>query len=175
MDESFHYEQPGSLMTEDEARVLRKIDSFDGLFRTIATRKTGQFRIPQKQVDRQKALNHLSEVFEMLGGVPAMAAWAYANPDEFYKNYLKIMPPKDKDINHKHSGTVKIVAPLRRSKLDESDIIDVTPESQDADGAGTHQQLEEQSSIVQDALTADRTERADAILVNASSAEVRNG
>lgn len=33
-------------------------------------------------------------VFELLGGVPAMALWASTNPTEFYKMYSRLLPPE---------------------------------------------------------------------------------
>jgi hypothetical protein len=78
--------------------------------------------LPEK---RTKVGEAFQEVFELVGGVPRLALYADENYGDFLRHYSKMIP---RDVDMKHSGTINIVPALPPSPLDETEVIDVTPE-----------------------------------------------
>ena len=46
-----------------------------------------------KEFKRQQVIDAFQHSFELIGGIPRLAAWAHHNPTEFFKLYSKLLPP----------------------------------------------------------------------------------
>jgi hypothetical protein len=76
---------------------------------------------PKPLTKRERGLNALHDVFELIGGVPRLAIHADENPTEFYNTYFKYTQTIDKNVSH----TVRVIAPgLPPTALD-GDISDI--------------------------------------------------
>lgn len=45
-----------------------------------------------KEFKRQQVIDAFQHSFELIGGIPRLAAWAHHNPTEFFKLYSKLLP-----------------------------------------------------------------------------------
>jgi hypothetical protein len=87
--------------------------------------------IPADKVDRHEleqaqlalsprlVVKHVHTVFDMIGGVSAMASWALDNPDKFYTQiYTKMMPNPNAPI-HGSQEKLTIIHAVPPNPLDE--------------------------------------------------------
>lgn len=63
-------------------------------------------------------VNAVQGVFDMIGGIPAMALWAHSNPDKFYTQvYPKLLPSTSLNIVGDNTK-VEIVHSIPATDLD---------------------------------------------------------
>jgi ABC-type nitrate/sulfonate/bicarbonate transport system substrate-binding protein len=65
----------------------------------MAGRNDEHLVIPRaSRLSRKKVAEHFAQAFELIGGVPRLAAWAHDNPTDFFKLYAKLFPAANADL-----------------------------------------------------------------------------
>lgn len=94
------------------------------VFETMVQRHESRLSIPRSnKYTRQQVVNAFHDSFELIGGVPRLAAWAHMNPDKFFQLYAKLLPSQAQQ-EVKHDGTVRIVHALAPNALDRGRVIE---------------------------------------------------
>jgi hypothetical protein len=112
---------------DDAQKQLVEIERADAKVREMSALADRNPDLPALPKDHKFRMHERKDVelafhsaFALLGGVPGLFAWATKNPDLFYSNYAKLLPPsspgKEGGIN---AGQVNIYTGLPPSKLDE--------------------------------------------------------
>lgn len=86
-------------------------------FRVMSERATLQ--VPRtKEFKRQEVVDAFRHSFELIGGVPRLAAWAHHHPTEFYKLYGKLLPSQAIHDFGGGDGVLRIVHSIAPGALD---------------------------------------------------------
>ncbi|TXH55956.1 MAG: hypothetical protein E6Q97_07595 [Desulfurellales bacterium] len=94
------------------------------VFTTMVSRHNAKLSVPKSnRYTRQQVVNAFHDSFELIGGVPRLAAWAHLNPDKFFQLYAKLLPSQAQS-EVKHDGVVKIVHALAPNALDSGRVIE---------------------------------------------------
>lgn len=108
------YEQQGGLVLEEEqARLDAYYEVMGGLVDELPPR--GIPRIAG--LSRKRVMEAFQDSFELIGGVPRLAAWAHEHPGEFYRLFSKLMPSQASSLVQNNTMVIKHVIPP--SALDE--------------------------------------------------------
>lgn len=90
------------------------------VFTQMANAHTKRLSVPRtKSFSRKEVMQAFADSFELIGGIPRLAAWAHENPTKFYELYSKLFPSESKN-QMTHDGTLKIVAAIQPGPLDDS-------------------------------------------------------
>jgi len=93
-------------------------------FETMVRRQDARLSIPRSTgYTRQQVVNAFHDAFELVGGVPRLAAWAHLNPDKFFQLYAKLLPSQAQS-EVKNTGEIKIIHALAPNALDGGRIIE---------------------------------------------------
>lgn len=71
-----------------------------------------------KEFKRQEVIDAFRHSFELIGGIPRLAAWAHHHPTEFYKLYGKLLPTQSQHDVGGADGVLRIVHSLAPGTLD---------------------------------------------------------
>ena len=108
------YEQEGGYALEEEqARLQEYYEVMGGLTDELPPR--GIPRIPG--LSRKRVMQAFQDSFELIGGVPRLAAWAHEHPGEFYRLCSRLMPSQAASLVQNNTMVIKHVIPP--SALDE--------------------------------------------------------
>ena len=81
--------------------------------------KRTQVGVPRtKEFKRQQVIDAFQDSFELIGGVPRLAAWAHFHPTEFFKLYSKLMPSQAVHDFGAEDGILRIVHSIAPGALD---------------------------------------------------------
>lgn len=93
-------------------------------FETMVQRQDRRLNIPRStSYTRQQVVNAFHDAFELVGGVPRLAAWAHLNPDKFFQLYAKLLPSQAQQ-EVKNTGSIKIIHALAPNALDGGRVIE---------------------------------------------------
>lgn len=88
------------------------------VFSSMAKAQQKRLSIPRtKEFTRKDVIEALADSFELIGGIPRMAAWAHENPTKFYELYARLAPSENNNT-HLHDGLITIQGALQPSPLD---------------------------------------------------------
>lgn len=86
-------------------------------FRAMSERAT--LKVPRtSEFKREEVINAFRHSFELIGGVPRLAAWAHHNPTEFYKLYGKLLPSQSIHDFGGTDGVLRIIHSIAPGPLD---------------------------------------------------------
>ena len=81
--------------------------------------KRSQVGVPRtKEFKRQQVIDAFQDSFELIGGIPRLAAWAHFHPTEFYKLYSKLLPSQAIHDFGQGDGKLHIVHSIAPGALD---------------------------------------------------------
>jgi hypothetical protein len=93
-------------------------DSMHNTFKIMADARSKQLSIPRTdKFNRKQVINAFQDSFELIGGVPRLAAWAHEHPTEFYKLYSKLLG-NHMQVDVDNSGVIKVIHAIAPSPLD---------------------------------------------------------
>lgn len=93
-------------------------DEMSKTFQIMADARSKQLSIPRTgQFSRKQVINAFQDSFELIGGIPRLAAWAHTHPTEFYKLYAKLLGGH-LEVNVDNSGIIKVIHAIAPSPLD---------------------------------------------------------
>lgn len=102
---------------ENAEQELERDAHMESTFRTMCERAT--LSVPKnKEFKRQEVVDAFRHSFELIGGVPRLAAWAHHNPTEFYKLYGKLLPSQSINEMGGSDGVLRIIHSIAPSPLD---------------------------------------------------------
>lgn len=92
--------------------------SMEDVFDVMAEEHQRRLSIPRSnQFSRNDVMQAFQDSFELIGGVPRLAAWAHEHPSKFYNLYSKLFPSSaSKQVTH--DGVIQIQAALQPTTLD---------------------------------------------------------
>ena len=93
-------------------------DEMSRTFQIMADARSKQLSIPRTgQFKRHQVVSAFQDSFELIGGIPRLAAWAHTHPTEFYKLYSKLLG-NQLEVNVDNSGIIKVIHAIAPSPLD---------------------------------------------------------
>lgn len=78
--------------TQEPVDVIQKYSDMSPLLSDIARSARSLIKDPPKKSRKNQLLQAFDETFDLIGGIPRLALWADANPDDYYKLYAKTLP-----------------------------------------------------------------------------------
>lgn len=102
---------------EDDNEILVTPTSMD-TFAVMAEAHAKRLSVPRTGAfSRKQVIEAFADSFELIGGIPRLAAWGHEHPTEFFKLYAKLLPSSaTKEVEHK--GKVVIEHALQPGALD---------------------------------------------------------
>jgi hypothetical protein len=104
--------------TRDGIEGEQEIDSFMAdTFKYMS--QMSRVQVPKnKEFKRQQVIDAFQHSFELIGGVPRLAAWAHHNPTEFFKLYSKLLPSQSIHDFGGGDGVLRIMHSIAPGPLD---------------------------------------------------------
>jgi len=102
---------------ENAEQELERDQHMTHTFKVMSERASLQ--VPKtKEFKRQEVVDAFRHSFELIGGIPRLAAWAHHNPTEFYKLYGKLLPSQAVHDFGGGDGVLRIVHSIAPGPLD---------------------------------------------------------
>ena len=92
-------------------------DPMEATLHRMAVAHSKRLTVPRsKAFTRKQVIDAFQNAFDLIGGVPRLAAWAHENPTDFYRLYSKLLGSHvEVDVG---DGVLKIVHALAPGPLD---------------------------------------------------------
>lgn len=88
------------------------------VFEVMSNAHAKRLTIPHSSsFSRKQIVGAFHDAFELIGGVPRLAAWAHTHETEFYKLYARLLP-NQAQVDFGNDGVLKIVHSLAPTALD---------------------------------------------------------
>jgi hypothetical protein len=88
------------------------------VFTVMSNAHAQRLAIPRSSAfSRKQIVGAFHSAFELIGGVPRLAAWAHTHETEFYKLYARLLP-NQAQVDFGNDGVLKIVHSLAPTALD---------------------------------------------------------
>ena len=111
-----HLESLPMTITKDEDGNTN-VD-MDQVFEVMSNAHQRRLTIPRSSAfSRKQIVGAFHDAFELIGGVPRLAAWAHTHPTEFYKLYARLLP-NQAQVDFGNDGVLKIVHSIAPTALD---------------------------------------------------------
>lgn len=109
-------------MSEDSSHIVPFVDEDDSemarTFRIMADARQVQLAVPRSnKFSRKQVINAFQDAFQLIGGVPRLAAWAHEHPSDFYKLYAKLLGNQI-HLDVGDDGVIKIIHSIAPGPLD---------------------------------------------------------
>ena len=113
-----------NLVLKDERLRIKNSESTEDTsmhdtFIAMSEAREIQLKVPNRgKFTRKQVIQAFEDSFELIGGIPRLAAWAHSNPGEFFKLYSKLLPSQAM-VDFGHDGVLRIIHSIAPGKLDE--------------------------------------------------------